>query len=300
MNIDQQRADFEAEMEERHTGYTLEHENGRYRYSLTQRMWVIWQAAIALDRQGRGEPVAYLDVGEEGFVDLGSDKNIEELEALPPGRHQLYMHAPQPAAPVVKESLTAGEPVAKPVSVTQKWQDGDDSNMVSRVAEPVKVPSDGVLHELSSQFSRTSSEPSLYYTDTIGFARALLARYGQPAQQECGCCGRSDGCDPDCDAAQQDYMPVRQYYYQVSGCTADRATDPSCICWHDEGTGPLVKIPHYIKSWRNKPAQQDAEKAGMIERIASEWDGCIYDAGPSGDIDIGAAIRRAAALLEKP
>lgn len=32
---------------------------------------------------------------------------------------------------------------------------------------------------------------------------------------------------------------VRQYYYQMTGCTAHKSTDEECICWHDEGTGPL-------------------------------------------------------------
>lgn len=53
------------------------------------------------------EPVAYLDIGIGGYVDLGSDKPIEELEKLPMGRHMLaiigtygvdgYTVAPQPS-----------------------------------------------------------------------------------------------------------------------------------------------------------------------------------------------------------
>jgi len=35
-------------------------------------------------------------------------------------------------------------------------------------------------------------------------------------------------------------------------------------------------------------------QAELIDHVASQWDGCIYDAGPSGDIDIGEAIRAAA------
>lgn len=37
-----------------------------------------------------------------------------------------------------------------------------------------------------------------------------------------------------------------------------------------------------------------ASGVDVIEEIAQQWDGCIYDAGPGGDIDIGQAIRTAA------
>jgi hypothetical protein len=53
---------------------------------------------------------------------------------------------------------------------------------------------------------------------------------------------------------------TRQYYYKVDGCKADRATDPGCICWHDEGAGPLgdearrlLNLPPPT-TWRDKPA----------------------------------------------
>lgn len=32
---------------------------------------------------------------------------------------------------------------------------------------------------------------------------------------------------------------MRQYYYKVDGCPAEYAVYPDCICWHNEGTGPL-------------------------------------------------------------
>ncbi|MBK3470500.1 hypothetical protein JJD61_07365 [Pseudomonas carnis] len=37
----------------------------------------------------QGEPVAYLDIGAGGYVDLGTDQPIEALEKLPYGRHTL-------------------------------------------------------------------------------------------------------------------------------------------------------------------------------------------------------------------
>lgn len=56
---------------------------------------------------------------------------------------------------------------------------------------------------------------------------------------------------------------TRQYYYIVPGCKASSTDAPDCICWHDEGTGPLHNNPVTTTepiSWRNKPqsaAQQD-------------------------------------------
>lgn len=45
----------------------------------------------------------------------------------------------------------------------------------------------------------------------------------------------------------------RQYYYQVTGCTAEDWKSKDCICWHDEGTGPRANEPEFIRSWRTKP-----------------------------------------------
>lgn len=51
------------------------------------------------------EPVAYLDIGAVGYIDLGTDLSTEQLQALPAGRHMLgivgtfgadgYVPAPQ-------------------------------------------------------------------------------------------------------------------------------------------------------------------------------------------------------------
>ncbi|HHA2501905.1 TPA: hypothetical protein ACOENT_000075 [Stenotrophomonas maltophilia] len=40
-------------------------------------------------RQPVGEPVAYLDLGAGGYMDLGTDLSDEEMAALPKGRHML-------------------------------------------------------------------------------------------------------------------------------------------------------------------------------------------------------------------
>jgi len=41
------------------------------------------------EAQQAAEPVAYLDIGNGGYVDLGSDLSIEHLSKLPWGRHML-------------------------------------------------------------------------------------------------------------------------------------------------------------------------------------------------------------------
>ncbi len=43
----------------------------------------------AAARQPVGEPVAYLDLGAGGYMDVGTDLSDEELAALPKGRHML-------------------------------------------------------------------------------------------------------------------------------------------------------------------------------------------------------------------
>lgn len=47
--------------------------------------------------------------------------------------------------------------------------------------------------------------------------------------------------------------PKRQYYCSVSECCAEHSSDDTCICWHDEGTGPLRDRPEAIGRWRDKP-----------------------------------------------
>ncbi len=45
--------------------------------------------AMEANRQLRGEPVAYLDLGVGGYMDVGTDLTDEQLAALPKGRHML-------------------------------------------------------------------------------------------------------------------------------------------------------------------------------------------------------------------
>jgi hypothetical protein len=77
-------------------------------------------------------------------------------------------------------------------------------------------------------------------------------------------------CDPDCSmldrtaaALAQSTSRERQYYYQVSACKAASHRDKDCICWHDEGTGPLAdeteSSPRYACHWRDKPIQPEPQ-----------------------------------------
>lgn len=46
----------------------------------------------------------------------------------------------------------------------------------------------------------------------------------------------------------------RQYYYRVNECNAVGPKSPDCICWHDEGTGPLADGT--ATNWRDKPSSR--------------------------------------------
>lgn len=48
-------------------------------------------------------------------------------------------------------------------------------------------------------------------------------------------------------------MSIRQYYYKVAGCRAISPESLDCICWHDEGTGPLADGNPEPEHWRDKP-----------------------------------------------
>jgi hypothetical protein len=86
----------------------------------------------------------------------------------------------------------------------------------------------------------------------------------------------------------------------MTGCKAGHATAPDCICWHDEGTGPLAS-GNGAKSWREKPAATD----DLIERLRNPmW---VHSAGGFGSyaspqLDIKSsqeAMNEAAAEIER-
>lgn len=66
--------------------------------------------------------------------------------------------------------------------------------------------------------------------------------------------------------------PKRQYYYKVNACRAADVTDSNCICWHDEGTGPLADDPGSIKTWRKAHADMPlAPSTAESDTIAAAW-----------------------------
>lgn len=74
-------------------------------------------SAIALSAQASAEPVAYLDIGAGGYIDIGSDLSDDVLMKLPKGRHMLTIvgtygidgyvpvEPPRAASPVVPEAI---------------------------------------------------------------------------------------------------------------------------------------------------------------------------------------------------
>ena len=42
--------------------------------------------------------------------------------------------------------------------------------------------------------------------------------------------------------AKAEQRVVRQYYFKNNSCKAESSHDPDCICWHDEGTGPMQPL----------------------------------------------------------
>lgn len=68
------------------------------------------------------------------------------------------------------------------------------------------------------------------------------------------------GCGPEVTSAMariskelEGKIPKRQYYHCQGDCKAFSSSSPSCICWHDEGTGPEPgpDYPEFLE-WRYK------------------------------------------------
>ncbi len=104
-------------------------------------------------------------------------------------------------------------------------------------------------------------------------------------------------------------MTERQYYYQVNGCEALNARTPTCVCWHDEGTGPLADAPESCKSWRTKPTMADtlaAQQAVMQQALdalgKARFDSLNMSLADMRELSAAAESLRAAlsATQEKP
>jgi hypothetical protein len=59
---------------------------------------------------------------------------------------------------------------------------------------------------------------------------------------------------------------MRQYYYRNPKCDAGNPHIDCCICWWDEGTGPLAGTNKEPEAWREKPASLEKQLAQ-----AKEW-----------------------------
>lgn len=97
------------------------------------------------------EPVAYLDLGVGGYMDVGTDLTDEQLAALPKGRHMLAI-----VGTYGVDGYTEADP---------------------QPAEPVKVPSDKDLLDMWDEIAGSGKSD-----EALEFAYALLDRYGQQAQ----------------------------------------------------------------------------------------------------------------------
>lgn len=61
-----------------------------------------------------------------------------------------------------------------------------------------------------------------------------------------------------------------QYYYRRDGCPANNPMDSSCICWHDQGTGPFKDERYDAENstfeWRVVPGSNN----GIIYKFPEE------------------------------
>lgn len=57
--------------------------------------------------------------------------------------------------------------------------------------------------------------------------------------------------------AERERQATRQYYYKHDSCKAVSPRDPDCICWRDEGTGPMANSTYELE-WRDKPTPSAA------------------------------------------
>lgn len=65
------------------------------------------------------------------------------------------------------------------------------------------------------------------------------------------------------DEPVRQHTPTRQYYYRMDGCVAHHNGAPDCICWHNEGTGPLADQPGRVFNWRPSYASLKARNEAM-------------------------------------
>lgn len=64
-----------------------------------------------------------------------------------------------------------------------------------------------------------------------------------------------------------------QYFHFDRACPSASAKNSNCICWHDEGTGPMENEKHSVSStveWREspKPSAQPQVTEGIVEKYS--------------------------------
>lgn len=103
------------------------------------------------------EPVAYLDLGAGGYMDVGTDLTDEQLAALPKGRHML--------------------------GIIGTYGINGYREAATQPAEPVKVPSnEEIMAEVYAACPEfDEAHEGIDKSQVISAFRALLERYGQPA-----------------------------------------------------------------------------------------------------------------------
>lgn len=108
-------------------------------------------AAVLAARQPVGEPVAYLDLGAGGYMDVGTDLSDEELAALPKGRHMLGIIGTY-GVDGYKPAQEVGEPVAYWLAVDKDGivefgMSADDGNEGQAARQEVNDFINGALHD---------------------------------------------------------------------------------------------------------------------------------------------------------
>lgn len=166
------------------------------------------RAAIESDRKRRGEPVGHRLISRY----TGEPTTDFWNTGLPPAAALEYFDAeyvyaaPQPAEPRLDAPAQVGHtrfgqgvPWATVIGAAQRYHAIENTptkeqerikKAAERIkalqpAEPVKGPIDADIEHLAKQFDRPrESRGNAYCFDWLGFAHALLARYGSPISPE--------------------------------------------------------------------------------------------------------------------
>ena len=162
-------------------------------------------AAVA----GPKEAVAYLDIGEGGYLDLGSDLSDEALRKLPKGRHMLAI--------VGTYGVDGYVPVAAPTAQPSPAAQGDALN------NTVRVPLDSLHADAAYLIGRLQ-------LDTMDGARVVEIIRERIQAAKAALAAQAQEAAP---AAQGDALPREDFAWMVvkEACETEPADedDPECI-----------------------------------------------------------------------